>query len=75
MAKGEGLTSYVKYLIGFFGVASQDVFWTLLYGGLYFAICYMIGRTWYVKGWILDEAEVGNNFNNFVKEMRENYKK
>jgi len=37
---------------------------------LYGFLCFMIGFVWYKSGLIMAEAEVGNQYNLFQKEMR-----
>ena len=69
--KGMSLTSYVKYLIAFFGVASSDVKLTLIIAGFYAVFCYFLGLVWFKYRMIDAETEVGNRFNPFVKEMRQ----
>lgn len=73
--KGLGLTSYAKYLIAFFGLASQELFLTMIIGLVYIPICYFIGRVWFKKKFANAEAEVQNRINPFVAEMRESIKK
>ncbi len=67
---GMGLTNYVKYLIAFFGLASADVKLTLIIAVAYGILSYFLGRWWFQSKMRLAEAEVGNQFNLFVKEMR-----
>lgn len=68
--KGLGLTSYVKYFIALFGIASQDVSKTLWITFFYAVFCFILGYAWYKYNFIEQEIEVGNKFNLFVKEMR-----
>ena len=68
--KGLSLTNYVKYLIAFFSLASQDIEAVLWMGGVYAILCFLIGWWWYRSDFIMAEIEVGNKFNKFVKEMR-----
>ena len=68
--KGYGVTSYLKYLIAFFGLASRDVTTTLAIAFIYGIACFVLGWWWYKNGYALAEAEVGNRFNLFVQEMR-----
>lgn len=69
--KGYGLTSYIKYMIAFFGLASQDVNLVLFIAVIYAFICFFIGWLWFKYRFIDAETEVGNQFNPFVKEMRQ----
>jgi hypothetical protein len=68
--KGLSLTSYVKYLIGFFALASLNIKLTLIIGFIYAICCFFLGWIWFRSGFIKAEIEVSNNFNLFVKEMR-----
>ena len=71
--KGYGVTSYFKYLIGFYALASLNVKSTLILGIVYGFLCFLIGYLWY-KWRIADaELEVQNQFNPFVREMREEF--
>lgn len=72
--KGYGITSYVKYLIAFFGLASSNVKTTLTIGIIYAVTCYILGRILYKIGYVEAEAEVGNQYNQFQKEMRKKLK-
>lgn len=73
--KGEGLTRYAKYIIGFFGLATMDIGSTLAISIGYILFCLVFGRWWFLRGLSMMEHEVSNNFNLFVREMREEYKK
>jgi len=68
--KGYALTSYVKYVIALFGLASQDIFWTLLMGFLYAFVCFFLGWVWFHYHIVDAELEVQNQFNLFVRQMR-----
>jgi uncharacterized YccA/Bax inhibitor family protein len=68
--KGLSVTSYAKYLIAFFGLASQDIITTLLIGIIYALLCYFLGMYWYKSDFAIAEQEVNNKFNLFVEEMR-----
>ena len=72
--QGIGLTNYLKYLIFMFGIASLNVKWTLILGGLWGILCFILGWAWYKYKWVLASKEVENRFNLFVKEMRSTYK-
>lgn len=67
---GLGLTSYVKYFIAFFGLASSNVKATLWIGLFYAIACYFVGMIWLKKGFFELEQEISNIHNKFVKEMR-----
>ncbi len=68
---GYGITSYIKYLIAFFGLASNDVKTTLGIAVIYAIFCYLFGMFLYKIGYAEAEAEVDNQYNLFQKEMRE----
>jgi len=68
---GMGLTNYLKYVIALFGIATSNVKTTLIIAFFYVIACYFIGRWWYKSKMKLAEVEVGNQFNLFVKQMRE----
>lgn len=69
--KGMGLTNYVKYMIAFFGIASSDARNTLIIGFVYAICCYFLGLWWYKSNLVLSEREISNQFDLFVKEMRQ----
>ena len=71
--KGLGLTSYIKYLIAFFGLASREVYYTLYIAFIYAILCFFLGWFWYKYKFIDAENEVGNQFNPFVREMRNSH--
>ena len=72
--KGYALTNYVKYLIALFGLSSQDVAITLIDGGAYALLCFIVGWGWYRYKFIEHENEVNNQFNLFMKEVRKDIK-
>jgi hypothetical protein len=69
--QGYAVTSYLKYLIAFFGLASRDVRTTLIIGFAYGISCFIIGWLWFKHGLKETETEIGNRYNPFVKEMRD----
>lgn len=73
--KGMALTNYVKYIIVILGVgeavSSNSVNKTLFFAFLYAIGCYFIGWKWFNSTYVEAEMEVGNQFNPFVKEVRE----
>lgn len=73
--KGYGLTHYIKYVIAFFGLASNNLQLTMFFGLAYIPFCFLLGWWWLNHGWLTLEIEVGNEFNRFVKEMRKAIKK
>ena len=68
--KGYGITSYLKYMIAFFGLASNDIKSTMLIGVSYMVSCYFIGMVAYKIGYVEAEQEISNVHNKFVKDMR-----
>ena len=68
--QGYGFTTYGKYMIAFFGLASRDVNSTLLIGVAYGIFCYLFGMFLYKVGYVEAAAEVGNQYNKFQKEVR-----
>lgn len=73
--KGLGLTNYFKYFLALFALASRDINYTLLYTLVYAIFCYILGYLWYRYGWTIIETEVGNNYNQFVIDMRKKLRK
>jgi hypothetical protein len=71
--KGLDVTSYIKYIIAFFGLASQDLKTTMWIAGIYAVFCFFLGYAWYKFEIVNCELEVANRFNPFVKEMRKTY--
>jgi len=67
---GYGETSLLKYFIAFFGLASNDVTKTMIFGVLYGLGCFIIGYIICRSGFQDAQIEVGNMFNPFVKQMR-----
>ena len=72
--QGYSFTHYIKYMIAFFGLASQDISATLWIGVGYAVSCYLIGMFLYKVGFMEATAEVDNQYNLFQKEMREKFK-
>ena len=68
--KGLAITSYIKWIIAFFGMASQDVKLTLIVGFCYAIFCFFLGLYWFKSSFIIAEAEVGNRYNLFMREVR-----
>ena len=68
---GYSVTSYIKYMIAFFGLASADLKATLIIGVAYGIFCFIFGYLWIKYNWYTAEQEVSNQYNLFVKEMRE----
>ena len=72
---GYGETSFFKYLITFFGLASSDVKMTLWFGVAYGVLCFVIGYIICKSGFQHAQTEVANRFNPFVYEMRNKIKR
>ena len=70
--KGYGELGMIKYPI--VGTFLLDYWTGLIVSLMYTVFCYWFGRFFFKYGWIEAEHEVGNRFNRFVKEMRQNYK-
>lgn len=72
--KGLSITNYVKYfivLVGFYSILANTNIYLILGAMIGYAIiCFCIGWGWYHWGFMLEEQEVNNNYNKFVKEMR-----
>ena len=71
MNTGLWLTTYVKYLIAFFGLASRDVEMTIIIGLAYVVVAYVLGLLWFKLHWFEAYSEVSARHTKFVKEMRE----
>ena len=73
--KGWGLLSYFKYVFALVGLGSLLEGYSLnsvIIGALvYGVICYILGFVWIHYRWYEEEIEVTNQFDKFVKEMRE----
>lgn len=72
---GFGVLNYVKYLVGFFALASLNWKATLIVGFAYGVACYLVGWYWINKGIWEAENEVSNQFNPFQREVRKLIKK
>ena len=68
--KGWSQTSLIKYAIALFGITSNDVFTTMIWGAGYALFCVIVGTLWFKMGLTEAENEVANRHNLFVKEMR-----
>lgn len=72
--RGLSITNWFKYPFAIIGVTnyavSNNVNLTAFLLVFYFISCYLLGWAWFNKGFALAEAEVGNQYNEFVKEMR-----
>lgn len=68
---GFGVLNYLKYPLVLLGFAVPDVDMIILIAFLFALGCYLLGWWWLNCGMLAAETEVGNRFNPFVKEMRE----
>lgn len=71
---GLSKTSYLKYVLGYVALASSDVLIAGLMGLGFGLFSFSLGYWWYRSDTIKIEVELGNQFNVFVKEMREGLK-
>lgn len=76
--KGLGLTNIFSKLIPLLAlyelIKLDDFTITGVFIIVYAVVCFLIGWWWYSNEWVLAEAEVGNQFNLFQREMREKFK-
>jgi len=70
MEKGLALTNYLKYLVAFFALSSQNVIMTMIVAAIFGIGSFFLGWIWFKSDFIKAEIEVQNNFNLFVKQMR-----
>ena len=73
--QGYGITSYLKYLIAFFGLASRNIKTTMIIGIIYGLLCFLIGYVCIKSGFFKAQIEVSNKYNLFVSEVRNKLKK
>lgn len=72
---GFSLLNYLKYIIAFFGLASNDVYSTMLLAVFFGVLCYLVGFLW-IKFKLADaENEINNLLNPFMKEVRDGLRK
>jgi len=75
--QGIGLTNFLKYIVLLAGggsiIATDGASTSLAVLGVigYMIVCYISGRYYFTHGFKEAEMEVGNQFNLFVKEVRE----
>lgn len=71
---GYGMTNYLKYFILAFGLYEISIMqaWksALIVGVIYGVCCFIFGWLWFKYGWVTAEIEVNNQFDLFVREMR-----
>jgi len=67
---GFGLTQYVKYLIAFFGLATQDIKTTLIIAFVYALFCFILGFLYYHYRFVETDNEISNKYNPIMREIR-----
>jgi len=67
---GLQLTKYLIYMIGLFGLSSNNVTNTLLLGVAYGLFAFLLGWAYFRYDWIKADTEISNRFNLFVEEVR-----
>ena len=72
--KGYGVTAPVKYLIAIFGISTaiitEEMKLVLILGFGYVIFCLILGYILYKLKYVNAQIEVSNQFNPFVKEVR-----
>lgn len=71
---GYNITKYFLFMIGLFGLTSNDVKNTLFLGFAYGFASFLIGWAYYRFGWFETDTEISNRFNPFVKQVRKSLK-
>jgi hypothetical protein len=71
---GFGLSSYLKWFVVYFGVASRDVKSTLILGFIFGIFCYALGYSWVKYKFVMIDNEISNSFNPFVKDVKQSLK-
>lgn len=73
--QGYATTSYIKWVMAIMGLGNamitQNLKVAMILGVAYGIFCFLFGLWWIRSGWFTAEVEVGNQYNLFVKEMRE----
>lgn len=72
--KGYGVTSYFKYLFAIIGIAGLKGSILIPLFIAYGLSCFFVGWVWYHFRITDAEAEVGNQYNPFAKEVRQKLK-
>ena len=67
---GYSLTNYIKYVIALFGLSSLNISKTMVLAFVYALFCFIIGYIWHRYRFADVEAEIGNQFNPFIGEVR-----
>lgn len=78
LEKGMAETRFVNYFLVIVGVeraVADDYTMAVLVGIGYFALCFVIGWIWDVRQYYTTEYEWRNRRNDFVREMREAFKR
>ncbi len=73
--QGLSLVNILKYPLGFFALSSLNVKWTLILTFIFLILCFVLGWGFYKYGWVKAQIEVSNQYNLFVREVREKLKK
>lgn len=73
--KGYNLTKPIILLIGLFGLSSNNIKNTMIMGVTYIIFAFILGWFWFRSKFVLAEAEVGNRYNLFQREVRNKIKK
>ena len=60
---GLSFTSYLKYVLVAFGLASRNVRDTLIVSFIYAVVCFLLGRHAYKHGWIRAARAIENKKN------------
>ena len=68
--KGYSLSSYPKWIFAITALKVSNIKLIIWLGLIYTLSCFVIGYLWYKYDIILAEAEVGNQYNLFQKELR-----
>ena len=75
---GYSITSYPKWAFAIFGIGSAikgySLWYRILGAGTYGILCFILGYVFLKMGFYEAQQEVSNQFNLFVKEMREKIK-
>ena len=71
---GWGLSTYGKYIIALVGLSTLNIKLTLLLASTHMLLCFILGWAWYEYGFFIAQAEVGNRYNLFQKQLREKLK-
>lgn len=68
---GLSFTHYIKWLIVFFGITTMNVNAIMWMGVGYAIFSYVLGLALFRYGWVTAGQEVTNQYDIFVKELRE----